>query len=185
LSRANALLTSGTAAQFQLLCSTKRAVASSRPVIRTDRYGGLEHGSPKATGFSRQRPCGSPPYRSCSLDEGPRLKYSTTILAHGRLGRKDSRELAIGRIFSRHKLVFGRSTSGPDHDAVIRIGGKAPKGGPILTVGMSATSCCGSTPPRIVSQQSSLTPPRVAKARRCFSLPEGRSACRAQDDALQ
>ena len=57
--------------EFQLFGSTKRAVASSRPVIRTDRCGALGQGSPKATGFSRQRPCGSPPYRSCSLDEGP------------------------------------------------------------------------------------------------------------------
>ena len=42
----------------------------------------------------------------------------------------------------------------PDHDAVMRIGGEAPGGGPILSVGISAMSCCGSTPPRIVSQHS-------------------------------
>ena len=90
--------------QHQLLCSTQGTVASSRPASTNDHSVGLGQGSPKATGFSRQRPCGSPPYRSCSLDEGPRLKYPTTILANGSLRRKDPRELAIGRIFSRHKL---------------------------------------------------------------------------------
>src|SRR3954469_4483759 len=34
-------------------------------------------------------------------------------------------ELAIGRGSSRHTLVFGRP-QGPDHDAVMRIGGEAP-----------------------------------------------------------
>jgi hypothetical protein len=32
----------------------------------------------------------------------------------------------------------------PDHDAVMRIGGKAPGGGPILSVGISALSSAGS-----------------------------------------
>ena len=32
----------------------------------------------------------------------------------------------------------------PDHDAVMRIGGKAPGGGPILSVGICAMSCTGS-----------------------------------------
>src|SRR5215467_8998917 len=58
----------------------------------------------------------------------------------------------------------------PDHDAVMRIGGEAPGGGPILAVGISATSCCGSTPPRIVSQQSGQNQPRVPKGTGCFSL---------------
>jgi hypothetical protein len=34
-----------------------------------------------------------------------------------------------------HRLVFGRIVD-PDHDAVMRIGGKAPGGGPILSVGI-------------------------------------------------
>jgi hypothetical protein len=38
--------------QLQLLCSTKRTVASSRPVTATDRSGGLGQGSPKATGVA-------------------------------------------------------------------------------------------------------------------------------------
>ena len=82
-------------------------------------------------------------------------------------------------------IMFPHSL-GPIHDAVIRIGGKAPGGGPILSVGMSATSCCGSTPPRIVSQQSGLKPAASAEGNKMFrSLPKGLSACRAQDDALQ
>ena len=32
----------------------------------------------------------------------------------------------------------------PDHDAVMRIGGEAPGGGPILSVGIGATSATGS-----------------------------------------
>ena len=39
----------------------------------------------------------------------------------------------------------------PDHDAVMRIGGKAPGGGPILTVGISAMFEYGFPPPRIVN----------------------------------
>jgi len=34
-----------------------------------------------------------------------------------------------------HRLVCGRIVD-PDHDAVIRIGGEAPGGGPILSVGI-------------------------------------------------
>ena len=43
-------------------------------------------------------------------------------------------ELAIWARTARRKLVFGRF--GPDHDAVMRIGGEAPGGGPILSVGI-------------------------------------------------
>jgi len=44
----------------------------------------------------------------------------------------------------------------PDHDAVMRIGGKAPGGGPILSVGISAMFEYGFPPPRIVNRQSAL-----------------------------
>jgi hypothetical protein len=37
----------------------------------------------------------------------------------------------------------------PDHDAIMRIGGKAPGGGPILPVGISAMFEYGFPPPRI------------------------------------
>src|SRR5438309_3417588 len=39
----------------------------------------------------------------------------------------------------------------PDHDAVMRIGGEAPGGGPILSVGISAMFEYGVPPPRRVS----------------------------------
>jgi hypothetical protein len=39
----------------------------------------------------------------------------------------------------------------PDHDAIMRIGGEAPGGGPILSVGISAMFEYGFPPPRIVT----------------------------------
>ena len=39
----------------------------------------------------------------------------------------------------------------PDHDAVMRIGGEAPGGGPILSVGISARFEYGFPPPLIVN----------------------------------
>ena len=39
----------------------------------------------------------------------------------------------------------------PDHDAVMRIGGKAPGGGPILLVGIGAMFEYGFPPPRIIN----------------------------------
>ena len=44
----------------------------------------------------------------------------------------------------------------PDHDAVMRIGGEAPGGGSILSVGISAMFEYGFPPPRIVNRQSAL-----------------------------
>ena len=44
-------------------------------------------------------------------------------------------ELAIGCIFV-HTLVYGRTAWILDHDAVMRICGEAPGGGPILSVGI-------------------------------------------------
>src|SRR6516162_7892149 len=41
-------------------------------------------------------------------------------------------------------LVYGRFRLDPNHDAVMRIGGEAPGGGPILSVGIGATSTTGS-----------------------------------------
>jgi len=52
-------------------------------------------------------------------------------------------ELAIGRIFAPHTCMRSVRLD-PDHDAVMRIGGKAPGGGPILTVGIGAMSAAGS-----------------------------------------
>ena len=60
-------------------------------------------------------------------------------------------ELAIGRKISRHTLVFGGFHADPNHDAVMRIGGEAPGGGPILSVGIVAMFEYGFPPPRIVN----------------------------------
>src|ERR1700751_1861240 len=90
-------------------------------------------------------------------------------------------ELAIGASFDAANL-YSVGPLGPNHDAVIRIGGKDPGAGPILSFGISATSGSGSTPPRNRQSAVRLSQPRVPKARRCFSsAAEGLSACRAQD----
>ena len=135
----------------------------------------------------------------CKLGGHPKglsLTAASTVAGLGARGRPVAGRRSVGRCprgarhqarQTRHKLVFGRSCWNLNHDAVIRIGGKAPGGGPILSVGMSATSCCGSTPPRIVSQQFGLKPAASAEGNKMFlsSLRKGLSACRAQDDALQ
>ena len=50
---------------------------------------------------------------------------------------------------SRHNLVFGRSV-GPDHDAVMRIGGEAPRRRAHSGKRLQSQACFGSPPPRIV-----------------------------------
>ena len=53
---------------------------------------------------------------------------------HFRQQRRYRGELALGARVARHELVFGRPR-GSHHDAVMRIGGEAPRGGPILNRG--------------------------------------------------
>ena len=64
-------------------------------------------------------------------------------------------ELAIGAHF-RAAHLYAVGSFDPDHDAVMRIGGKAPGGGPILSVGIRAMFEYGFPPPRIVNRQSAL-----------------------------
>jgi hypothetical protein len=59
-------------------------------------------------------------------------------------------EPAIGRGSSRRNLVSGRFAWNPNHDAVMRIGGEAPGGEPILNCGIEAMGQSGTSPPRIV-----------------------------------
>src|SRR5580700_3259839 len=59
-------------------------------------------------------------------------------------------ELAIGAHL-RATDLYTVGSFDPDHDAVIRIGGEAPGGGPILSVGISAMFEYGFPPPRIVN----------------------------------
>src|ERR1700748_3277354 len=59
-------------------------------------------------------------------------------------------ELAIAaRLHAANLYAVG--SFDPDHDAVMRIGGEAPGGGPILSVGISARFEYGIPPPRIVN----------------------------------
>ena len=58
-------------------------------------------------------------------------------------------ELAIGAF--RATDLYAVGSFDPDHDAVMRIGGEAPGGGPILSVGTSAMFEYGVPPPRIVN----------------------------------
>jgi len=59
-------------------------------------------------------------------------------------------ELAIGAHL-RATDLYTVGSFDPDHDAVMRIGGEAPGGGPILSVGISARFEYGCPPPRIVN----------------------------------
>jgi hypothetical protein len=56
-------------------------------------------------------------------------------------------ELAIG-VHLRATDLYTVGSFDPDHDAVMRIGGEAPGGGPILSVGISARFEYGVSPPR-------------------------------------
>src|SRR5439155_25076296 len=70
--------------------------------------------------------------------------------------------------------------SDPDHDAVMRIGGEAPGGGPILSVGISAMFEYGFPSPRIVDSAVR----RKNQRERRVGNPRP-SARRTQDDTLQ
>ena len=69
-------------------------------------------------------------------------------------------ELAIGR-GSRTAHCIRSVRLDPDHDAVMRIGGEAPGGGPILSVGISAMFEYGFPPPRIVNSAAREKPARA------------------------
>ena len=57
-------------------------------------------------------------------------------------------ELAM-RAHLRATNLYSVGSFDPDHDAVMRIGGEAPGGGPILSVGISARFEYGFPPPQI------------------------------------
>jgi hypothetical protein len=59
-------------------------------------------------------------------------------------------ELAIRRGTSRHTLVFGGFHTGPNHDAVMRIGGKAPRRQAHSLGRRASHACLGSPPPRTI-----------------------------------
>src|SRR5919201_3049907 len=59
----------------------------------------------------------------------------------------------------------------PDHDAVMRIGGEAPGGGPILPVGISAMFEYGFPPPRIVNSAVVLKSTRAPNIAKRYAVP--------------
>ena len=65
-------------------------------------------------------------------------------------------ELAIGAHLFAPQTCMRSVRLDPDHDAVMRIGGKAPGGGPILFVGINAMSATGSRHLGSVNRQSTL-----------------------------
>jgi hypothetical protein len=69
-------------------------------------------------------------------------------------------ELAIGAHL-RPTDLYTVGSFNPDHDAVMRIGGKAPGGGPILSVGIIAMFEYGFPPPRIVNSAVREKPARA------------------------
>src|ERR1700726_1885440 len=92
-------------------------------------------------------------------------------------------ELAIGRIFAPHTCMREVRLD-PDHDAVMRIGGKAPGGGPHSL----RRHCvpCHVPVPATSDRQSAVRPERQRERRRGKKmLFPGALACRTQDDALQ
>src|SRR5437763_13019152 len=70
-------------------------------------------------------------------------------------------ELAIG-VHLRATDLYAVGSFDPDHDAVMRIGGEAPGGGPILSVGISARFEYGVPPPRIGNSAVALKTPARA-----------------------
>jgi len=70
-------------------------------------------------------------------------------------------EFAIGDRSSSTDL-YAVGSFDPDHDAIMRIGGEAPGGGPILSVGISARFEYGFPPPRIVNSAVVLKAPAQA-----------------------
>ena len=84
-------------------------------------------------------------------------------------------ELASGHIFVATDLYTVGSFD-PDHDAVMRIGGEAPGGGSILSVGIIAMFEYGFPPPRIVNsavcrKASASTEQVKGCSSRAFNLP--------------
>ena len=67
---------------------------------------------------------------------------------------------------SRRQTCMRQVRLDPDHDAVMRIGGEAPGGGPILSVGIWCHVSNRFPPPRIVDRQSRCGCQQRASSRR-------------------
>src|SRR4051812_27802311 len=91
-------------------------------------------------------------------------------------------ELAIAALL-RAAHLYSVGPWDPDHDAVMRIGGKAPGGGPILLVGIKCHVRIRG--PATSDRQFGNRAEANASAEQVRECSSGRSACRTQDDALQ
>jgi hypothetical protein len=122
----------------------RRAGGSTSSAVARPRLDGGEHGvtlrwsGPRHTHSFSTSQFGSLSVRGLSTNRGSKQNNLRRACRRG------------GRINAHHNLVFGGSTRDPNHDAVIRIGGEAPGGGPILSRGTRAMGRGGSPPPRIV-----------------------------------
>ena len=83
--------------------------------------------------------------RDCLYSRDPPVRRPTVVW----LFANDPRGARYSARRSRRNLVFDGPMRKPDHEAVIRFGGEAPRrGGPILTNGSMTMFKLGSPPPR-------------------------------------
>ena len=92
-----------------------------------------------------------------------------------------SPSLLHAREGSRRDLVFGWPRRGPDHEAVIRFGGEAPRRRAHSHLGMTTMQLLGLPPPRIVIGGRHTTGTKSV----VFALLFGRSGRPAQHDTLR
>ena len=108
-------------------------ISSSRPDFPEDAARSGRQGRPKAVAQrlaldGREHSVKLPQSGDTGVSRSFRSFSTTATLPRGARHRARA---------SRHELVFGRPRR-PHHDAVMRIGGEAPRGGPILNRGAKA-----------------------------------------------
>src|SRR5262249_35663019 len=94
-------------------------------------------------------------------------------------------ELASGRGTARHTLVFGGSDADPDHDAVIRIGGEAPRRRAPSLRRPASHACLRPPPPRAVMGIALLTLSTERPIPHGRLLHHGASRCPTQNHACR
>ena len=109
---------------------------------------------------------GSGGARSCGLERNERDDQ--------RVGKDDPRRARHWRGTSRHTLVFGGFDVNPNHDAVMRISGEAPRRQAHSLRRRASHACLGSPPPRIVMGSPSSTCRRAAPNLASSSAPQRR-----------
>src|SRR5260370_9291759 len=100
--------------------------------------------------------------------------FAKAAASDGVFLRRIRGELAIG-VPLRATNLYAVGSFDPDYEAVMRIGGEAPGGGPILSVGISAMFEYGFPPPRIVNSAVREKPARTPSRQGLLGLqPAGR-----------